>query len=189
MKTYEDFLVFLEEHLNHITDFIEPTDKDFFSVCTATARFLLSEPYRWRDLMKNWPQIPTVEKPSESQLIDFFTTTKGLKLSFRKELKENNLGMMYDAYTLLFPTLVLKDEFLSSVFRQDLQARRYKKIFLQHQKKITRVMEFINRMKEDDNFLELMETFTADLSGFSLTIINNKKLLDQVVNKLACREN
>lgn len=189
MKTYEDFLVFLEEHLNHITDFIEPTDKDFFSVCTATARFLLSEPYRWKDLMKTWPAIAEVEKPSEGQLLEFYNTTKGMKLSFRKELKENDLDTLYKAYDLLFPALVLKDEFLASVFRHDLQARRYKKIFRESKKKIPRVIEFIGRMKEDGNFLELMETFTADLSGFSLTIINNQKLLDQVVNKLALREN
>lgn len=189
MKSYEDFLVFLEEHLYHISDFISPTDKDFFSVCTATARFLLSEPYRWHDLIKTWPNLPQIEPPTQEQVLEFLNSTKGLKASFRKELENNDRESLKEAYNLLFPILVLKDDFLASVYRKEIQSRRFKTIFRESKKKIPRVIKYIDRMKNDENFLQLMEKFTRDLSGFSLTIINNRKLLDQVVNKLAQREN
>ncbi|MCP5046140.1 MAG: hypothetical protein GY940_03145 [bacterium] len=184
MKTYEEFLVFLEEHLNHMTDFVPATSSDFHPVCFATARFLLSEPYRWETLMIDWPKLPQVEKPAESQLLDFFKSTKGMPLSFRKELKEKNLDTLYKAYNLLYPICVTKDEFLTSVFRDDISARRYKKIFKQSEKKLDRVTGTINVMKKDKSFIQLMQQFTKDLSGFSLTLINNNKLLDQVVKKM-----
>jgi hypothetical protein len=188
MKTYEEFLSFLEEHLNHMTDFVPASSKDFYPVCFATARFLLSEPYRWEKLINDWPKTPEVPKPSESELLDFYNNTKGMKLSFRKELKTNDLETLYKAYQLLFPICVSKDEFLTSVFRKDIGARRYKTIFRKSEKTIARVVEKINLMKKDQSFIHLMQSFTADLSGFSLTLINNKNLLDQVVTKMMATE-
>jgi hypothetical protein len=73
---------------------------------------------------------------------------------------------------------------LTSVFRQDIASKRYKTIFKQSEKKIARVIEKINLMKENKSFIQLMQQFTTDLSGFSLTLINNKNLLDQVVTKM-----
>lgn len=185
MKTYEDFLVFLEEHLNHIRDFIPASDKDFRSVCFAVARFLLEEPYRWETLAKDWPKLPQVEKPGEDELVEFYRSRKGLPLSFRKELVANDIDTLYKAYELMQPIFVTKDDFVTSMFRDDIKRRRYKRIFKQSTKKIPRVIEKINRLKNEQSMLELMRKFTADLAGFSLTLINNKKLLDQAVDKLA----
>lgn len=185
MKTYEEFLVFLEEHLSHMTDFVPASSKDFYPVCYAAARFLLSEPYRWEQLFEDWPKLPVVEKPGQDALLDFYKTTPGLPLSFRKELKENDLETMYDAYNLLYPIIVTKDEFLTSVFREDLKHRRFKKIYRQSKGKIKRVTKTIDKMKKDQNFISLMKQFTKDLSGFSLTLINNRKLLDQVITNMS----
>ena len=184
MKTYEDFLVFLEQHLDHMSDFIPVSDRDFHPVCYAIARFLLTEPYRWEQLKEQWPQVPEVQKPSESELIDFFKTSKGLPLSYRKELMENDLETLYKAYDLMYPIIVSKDEFLRSIFREDIRKRRYKKIFRESDSKINRVTQKINQMKNNDDFQPLMQRFTRDLSGFSLTLINNRKLLDQIVQEL-----
>ncbi len=184
MKTYEEFLSFLEEHLNHMTDFVPASNSDFYPVCFATARYLLSEPYRWEKLFAEWFKAPDVAKPSEKEMLDFFNNTKGMKLSFHKELKTNDLETLYKAYELLFPICVTKHEFLTSVFRKDIEARRFKTIFKQNVKTIDRVVDKINLMKEDKSFIQLMKTFTTDLSGFSLTLINNKNLLDQVVTKI-----
>jgi len=184
MKTYEDFLVFLEDHLTQMSDFIPVTDRDYHPVCYSIARFLLSESYRWEKLLDTWPQIPEVTQPSEEELLDFFKTNKGLPFSFRKELTEKKFDTLYKAYSLLYPMLITKDEFLRSVFREDLLARRYKKIFRESDKKIKRVMEKINNLKNNKEFQPLMQRFTKDLSGFSLTLINNWKLLDKTVEKL-----
>jgi hypothetical protein len=184
MKTYEEFLVFLEEHLNHMTDFVPASSKDFYPVCFATARFLLSEPYRWEQMFDEWPKQPEVERPAENELLQFYKTTKGLPLSFRKELKAGDLDTLFDAYTLIHPIIVTKDEFLTSVFREDIRHRRYKKVYKQSKSKIKRVIGKIQLMKKDKNFIGLMQQFTKDLSGFSLTLINNRKLLDQVVTKM-----
>jgi len=182
MKTYEEFLEFLETHLNHMSDFVPVDSKDFHAVCYATASFLLAEPYRWEKLLPEWPKLPQVEKPEESELLEFFEK-KGMSVSFGKELKANDLDTLYNAYDLLFPCLVLKDDFLTAVFREDLPRRRYKKIFKQSNRKIERVVNTINSLKIRDEFIALMKQFTADLEGFSLTLINNKRLLDQVVQK------
>lgn len=187
MKTYEEFLVFLDDHLKSMSDFIPVTDKDFHAVCLATGRFLLSEPYRWETLMEKWFQAPEVEKPGKDELLDFFKKRKGMPLSFRKELLAGDLDTLYKAYELLFPILVTKDEFLSSIFRDDIKARRYKKVFRQNERKIKRVRDFVNTMKENADFLELMRKFTKDLEGFSLTLINNKNLLDQAIKKIEDR--
>ena len=187
MKTYEDFLVFLEEHLNHMSDFIPVSDRDFHPVCFAIARFLLAEPYRWENLLATWPQLPGVAKPLETELINFFKNQKGLPHSFRKELAEHNLETLYQAYNLLYPALIVKDDFLRSVFREDLLARKYKTLFRESDKKIKRVTEKINQLKNNTDFHPLMQRFTKDLSGFSLTLINNWKLLDQAVGKLMNR--
>lgn len=185
MKTYEEFIVFLEEHLNHMTDFVPASSKDFYPVCYATARFLLSEPYRWEQLFDDWPKMPEVEKPGQDELLGFYKSTKGLPPSFRKELKENDLETMYDAYNLLHPIIVTKDEFLTSVFREDIKHKRYKKIYRRGKGKIKRITKTIDKMKKDKKFIGLMQQFTKDLSGFSLTLINNRNLLDQVVIKMA----
>jgi hypothetical protein len=184
MKTYEDFLIFLEQHLNHLSDFIPVNDRDFHAVCFALARFLLSEPYRWEQILETWPQLPKVSAPSKDELYDFFKSNKGLPLSFRKELKEDNREKLSKAYDLLYPIVISKDEFLSSIFREDFLARRYKKIFREGERKISRVLEKINRLKTNKEVVQLMHRFTKDLSGFSLTLINNKRLLDQTVRKL-----
>lgn len=183
MKTYEEFLVFLEEHLNHMSDFVPVTNKDFHSICYATARFLLCEPFRWEKLIVDWPQLPKVEKPSEEDLIAFYNEHKGLNISFKKELNANDLPTLYKGYNLLHPILVSKDEFLTAIFREDIPNRRYKKIFKASERKITRIIQLINGLKEEDGFHRLMKKFTSDLEGFSLTLINNKRLLDQVVSK------
>lgn len=184
MKTYEEFLDFLEEHLKHMIDYVPVSSPQFHPVCFATARFLLSEPYRWETLLPDWPKIPVVTKPSETQLLQFFNSTKGMLLSFRKELAGNDLDTLYKAYTILYPICVTKDDFLTSVFRLDIQARRYKKIFKEGDKVLASVIEKINLIKSNTSFIHLMQKFTRDLSGFSLTLINNKKLLDQAVSKL-----
>ncbi|MCP5108279.1 MAG: hypothetical protein GY950_33140 [bacterium] len=184
MKTYEEFLVFLDDHLKSMSDFIPVTDKDFHAICTATARFLLSEPFRWEKLLPDWPKEPEVPKPGEKEMLEFFKTNKGMPLSFRKELMANDLDTLYKAYYLFFAILVLKDEFLVSVFRDDVRARRYKKVFKQSERKLTRIEDFINEMKSNENFLSLMRKFTKDLEGFSLTLINNKNLLDQAIKKI-----
>lgn len=183
MKTYEEFLEFLNEHLKNMSDFIPVSDPDFHSVCFATGRFLLTEPYRWEEKLKNWPVIPKTEKPEEKQLLDFFQVS-GLRKSFNKELNENNQEILHKAYELFFPIIISKDEFMISLFRDDLKARRYKKIFRSAGQKIDRVTDFINRHKTNSQFLELMRKFTHDLSGFSLTLINNKKLLDQAIDTI-----
>jgi hypothetical protein len=188
MKTYEEFLDFLQEHLNHMTDFVPAANSEFHPVCFATARFLLSEPYRWETLISDWPKISEVPKPSETELLDFFKTTKGMALSFRKELAANDLDTLHKAYTLLYPICVTKDEFLTSVFRMHIQARRFKRIFKEGEKTLAVVQERINTMKSNASFIRLMQKFTKDLSGFSLTLINNKKLLDQAVLKLMAKE-
>lgn len=185
MKTYEDFLVFLEEHLNHIRDFIPASDKDFRSVCYAIARFLLSEPYRWETLAEEWPRLPGVEKPEEEELVQFYRSRKGLPLSFGKELKANDIDTLYKAYDLMQPIFIGKDDFITAIFRDDIKRRRYKRIFKQSTKKIPRVIDKINRLKRQESMQELMRKFAKDLAGFSLTLINNKKLLDQAVDKLA----
>jgi hypothetical protein len=185
MKTYEDFLEFLEVHLKHITDFIPGSDRDFRPLCFSVARFLLEEPYRWEKLVADWPQLPTVEKPSRDELLEFYKTNKGLPLSFRKEIKTNDYDTLYKAYELLHPILITKHEFLTGIFREDIAARRFKKIFKESEKKIKRIEEKANLLKNQQSFIELMRKFTKDLSGFSLTLINNKKLLDQAVDKLA----
>lgn len=183
MKTYEEFLTFLEDHLKQLTDFIPITDQDFHPVCFAVARFLLTEPYRWEKLIEAWPNLPEVPKPSKEELIEFFKSQKGLPLSFRKEIKEDNLEVLNEAYQLLYPILVLKDEFLLSIFRTDVIARRFKKVFRESNGKINRIIKKINHFKLNENFLPLVRQFTQDLSGFSLTLINNRKLLDQTVQK------
>ncbi len=184
MKTYEEFLVFLEEHLKHMTDFVPASQRIFYPVCFATAWFLLSEPYRWEALIPDWPKLPVVPKPSEKELLDFFKTTKGMVLSFKKELATNDLDTLYKAYDLLYPICITKDDFLNSVFRLDIQARRFKQIFRESETTLAKVLERITTMKSDPSFIRLMQKFTKDLSGYSLTLINNKKLLDQVVLKL-----
>lgn len=187
MKTYEEFLVFLDDHLKSMSDFIAVTDRDFHAVCFTTGRFLLSEPYRWETLMNNWFQAPEVEKPGKEELLAFFNERKGMSRSFRKELMANDLETLYKAYDLLFPLLVTKDEFLTSIFRDDIKAQRYKKVFRQSKRKIKRVGDFVNKMKTNGDFLELMRKFTKDLEGFSLTLINNKNLLDQAIKKIEDR--
>lgn len=107
MKTYEDFLVFLDDHLKSMTDFIDASHRDFHAICAATGRFLLSEPYRWEKLLEKWPELPEVPKPGEKELLEFFKSRKGLPLSFRKELKTNDLDTLYKAYDFLYAVLVL----------------------------------------------------------------------------------
>lgn len=184
MKTYEEFLVFLDDHLKSMSDFIPMKDKNFHAICFATGRFLLSEPYRWESLIGKWFNPPEVAKPGEGELLDFFKNTVGLPLSFRKELQTGDLDTLYRAYEILFPILILKDEFLSSIFREDIRARRFKKVFRQYSRKIKKVKEFVDGVKDNEEFLELMRKFTKDLEGFSLTLINNKKLLDQAIKKI-----
>jgi hypothetical protein len=79
---------------------------------------------------------------------------------------------------------VTKDEFLTSIFREDIINRRFKKIFRNSKTRINRITEKINKLKKNNEVVQLMKRFTKDLSGFSLTLINNKKLLDQAVVKL-----
>lgn len=184
MKTYEEFLEFLDDHLKSMSDFIPVMDRDYHAVCFATARFLLTEPYRWETLLEKWPETPEVPKPDKKELVQFFKTKKGLPLSFRKELVDKNYDTLYIAYDLLYAILVLKDEFLTSIFRNDARARRFKKVFRESDAKIKRIKDFLQRVKKNNDFLELMRKFTKDLSGFSLTLINNKKLLDQAIKKL-----
>lgn len=185
MRTYEDFLLFLEEHLKSIKEFIPTSDKDFHPICFALARFLLSEPYRWTALMENWPTLPEVQQPEKNAVLEFFQAHKGLPLSFRKELQEDDYATLEAAYKFLFPILITKDEFLTAIFRQDIHSRRYKKIFKEREKKIARIIEKLNSFKRNPSFIELMTKFTSDLAGFSLTLINNKKLTDKVVDSLA----
>ncbi len=185
MKTYEDFLKFLEDHLKPFTQFVPASDIDFHAICTAIARFLLSEPYRWEILLNNWPQTPKIPKPSEKELNDFFMKNKGFPVSFRKEIKERNYTVLYQAYDLMYSILILKDEFLTSIFREEILSRKYKKIFKESKPKIKRITAKIDSFKTNKPFLQLITKFTAELAGFSLTVINNKKLLDQVVDKLA----
>ncbi|MGE5342279.1 MAG: hypothetical protein ACM3SY_12455 [Candidatus Omnitrophota bacterium] len=186
MRTYEDFLTFLEKHLTPLTDFIPASDDDFHPICHALARFMLSEPYRWENLLNEWPVLPTnVPKPAENELLDFFKNNKGLPLSFGKELQENQCEKLYTAYNVLYPIFVLKDDFLTSIFRKESHSRKYKKIVREGETKINRIIERINALKTNQEFTQFMSRFTAELSGFSLTLINNKKLLDTVVDKLA----
>jgi len=184
MKTYEDFLVFLEDHLKSLHDFIPVADEDFHPVCFAVARFLLSEPYRWEKLLDKWPHVPHVKKPEKKELIDFFETHKGLPRSFAKELKEENFDVLHKAHALMYLIFVQKDDFISSIFREDARARKYKKIFNESEKKIKRITEKINGFKHNPEFHKLIKKFTSELAGFSLTLINNNKLLDQTVDKL-----
>lgn len=184
MKTYEEFLVFLDDHLKSMSDFIPMKDKNFHAICFATGRFLLSEPYRWESLMGKWFEAPKVAEPGKEELLEFFKNTKGLPLSFRKELETEDWDTLYKGYEILYPILVLKNEFLSSIFREDIRFRRFKKVFRQHKRKIKKVKEFVDKVKGNKEFLELMRKFTKDLEGYSLTLINNKKLLDQAIKKI-----
>ncbi|MCP4219287.1 MAG: hypothetical protein GY765_31930 [bacterium] len=184
MKTYEDFLVFLDDHLKSMTDFIPASHNDFHAICYATARLLLAEPYRWEKLIDQWMEKPGVEKPEQEQLLEFYATTKGLPLSFRKELKADDYETLHRGYELLFPLIVQKHEFLHSIFRDDVRARRFKKVFKESEKKIERVRDFISEKIKEESFLGLMKKFTKDLEGFSLTLINNLNLLDQAIKKI-----
>ncbi len=185
MRTYEDFLNFLEEHLQQVSDFIATSDEDFRAVCSAVARFLLSEPFRWESLIDHWPKLPQPTKPSQNELIEFFKNNKGLPLSFKKELDQDDFDCLFQAYNLMYPIFILKDDFYTSIFRNEIRARKYKKIFKESGIIIPRIIEKISRLKKEKSFIDLVRKFTSDLSGFSITLINNKKLLDQVVDKLA----
>lgn len=184
MKTYEDFLVFLDDHLKSMTDFIPARHRDFHAVCAATGRFLLSEPYRWEKLLPEWPKEPEVERPGKDEMLAFFKEHKGLTVSFRKELAAGDMEALGKAYDLMFSILVLKDELLTSVFREDIKRRRYKRIYRMSTTRLKRVEAFIDKNKGNEAFLDLMRKFTRDLEGFSLTLINNRNLLHQAIDKI-----
>jgi len=184
MKTYEEFLEFLKEHLKEFIKIFPVNDEDFFPLVFAFARFLLSEPYRWNELIKDWPEIKRVNEDDEKNILEFFNKTKGMKLSFRKELMNRDLDTLKDAYSLFYPMIELRDNFLNSIFRLDIKSRRYKKIYRESSEKISRIIKKINQLKEDERIIPLIKKFTSDLSGFSLTLINNKNLLEQAIKDM-----
>ncbi len=184
MKTYEEFLDFLKEHLEEFIDIFPKEDEDFFPLTFAFARFLLLEPYRWKELIKEWPKVNFAEENDEEKIINFFNKTKGMKLSFRKELLNNDIEILKKAYSLFYPIIELRDDFLNSIFRLDLKSRRYKKIFKHSDELIKRIVKKINELKNNKKIISLIEKFTGDLSGFSLTLINNKNLLEQAIKDM-----
>jgi hypothetical protein len=185
MKTYEDFLQFLKSHIREFSRFVPVGDEDFHSFMYALCRFLLSEPYRFQTLLPDWPQIAIPEKPSDDALLGFFKEHKGLPRSFAKELKAGDLTTLRQAYAILFPICVQKDDFTSAIFRKESKSRKYKAIVAAFPSRFGRLQKRFAGLKKDPNFLRVIEAFTKDLTGFSLTLIQNRNLLDQAVAEVA----
>lgn len=183
MKTYEDFLLFLRSHLGGFRKHFAGEEPDAYHLLFAVARFLLSEPYRWQSLLTEWPHPVHADQRSDDEVRQFFQQHKGLPASFRKELQNDDLAALHRAYAVLFPMLTLKDEFSSAIFREEVRSRRYKAICREYPLRSQRVARKLKHLTQNHDFRRQMESFTKDLHGFSLTLIQNKNLLDQAVRE------
>ncbi len=183
MKTYEDFLRFLKEHIRVFGRFVPGTDPDSIPFIQSVCRFLLSEPYRFQTLLEDWPSVTVPEKPDRTVLLAFFKEHKGLPLSFRKELQAGDETALRTAYRALFPVLVRKEEFCCSVFREEIKKRKFKTVARQFDERTDRIRKKVGGLKKNPDFIQALTAFTKDLQGFSLTLIQNKNLLDQAISE------
>jgi hypothetical protein len=185
MKTYQEFLDYLKVFLKDFSTCLPVRDPDYAAIAFALARFLIADQYRWHAKLAAWPELPTVALPSDKEVVTFFSQHKGLPLSFRQELAARRMGPLRQAYAVLFPMLVLKHDFVAAIFRADLKARRFKAILRGYEARLGVISAKIAGLKRTPEFNAVCKRFTDHLVGYSLTLLQNKKLLDEALEAIA----
>ncbi|HNX96626.1 MAG TPA: hypothetical protein PKK12_03005 [Candidatus Aminicenantes bacterium] len=181
MKTYEEFLEYLTDQLRQASPLLSPDDDDFYPAAFTLLRFLLSEPYRWESRLASWPPPPRQSEIPETELLSFFSSHKGLLVSFGTEWRQRNFPPLRAAHAVLFPLLVEKDDLATALYWDGGRSRRFKQVVRDLPERATRVREKLAGLTRDPRFLPFAREFVAGLMGFSLTLLSNRLLLDQAI--------
>jgi len=181
VKTYEEFLEYLTTRLRQASPLLSPNDDDFYPAAFTLLRFLLAEPYRWESRLADWPAPPRRPEVPESELLSFFSSHKGLLVSFGAEWRQRNLPPLRAAHAVLFPLLIEKDDLATALYWDGGRSRRFKQVVRDLPERAARVREKLTVLTRDPRFFPFAGEFVAGLKGFSLTLLQNRLLLDQAI--------
>ena len=159
----------------------------YFPLISAALVWAIRRPQEWKDEILSWEVWPDPEfiptKP-DSFILTFFESDPSLCLNYKNELKKKDLPALREAFIRLYPVLGLEDPFLTALFRDDLEAKEFRRIVQGFDTRIDQARADIESLKSRPEFLEALKTLSNEFAALSAALLSQtdvQKSLETIV--------
>jgi len=159
----------------------------YFPLISATLVWALRRPEEWREQIFSWAVWPDPEfiptKP-DSFILSFFESNPDLTRTYRDELRKKQLLALREAFLRLYPILGLEDPFLVALFREELEAKKFREIVQGFESKVNQAKAGIDALKSRPKLAEALKTLSKELAALSAALLSQtdvQKALAQMV--------
>lgn len=168
----------VERGISFLSEFFPKSTSLYFPLLSAGLVWTIKRTKEWKEKILSWkvwaePE-PIQTKPDEF-VLEFFRRHPGLSQSYRVEIQKNEIELLREAFSSLYPILALEDPFLVALFAQELDSRQYKKIVKDFKNRIKKAKEDIESVEESP-LLEGLKAVADEAIGLHLELLSQAKL-------------
>ncbi len=159
----------------------------YFPLISAALVWAIRRPEEWKEEILSWEVWPDPEfvptKP-DSFILAFFENDPNLAVIYKSELKKKDLPALREAFIRLYPILGLEDPFLAALFREELEAKEFRRIVQEFDTRVDQAREDIEALKSRPEFLEALKTLSNEFAALSAALLSQtdvQKSLEKMV--------
>lgn len=159
----------------------------YFPLISAALVWALRRPEEWTKQILSWEVWPDPEFiPSKPDffILSFFENDPDLSLVYKNEIEEEDLPTLRKAFLRLYPIIGLEDPFLTALFREELEARKFREIAQGFDSRVNQARQGIDALKNRPQFLEALKTLSDELAALSAALLSQtdiQKALEKMV--------
>jgi hypothetical protein len=159
----------------------------YFPLISAALLWAIRRPDEWEEQILSWEVWPDPEflpaKP-DAFILAFFEGDSNLALAYKDELEKEDLPALREAFPRLYPILGLEDPFLIALFREELEAKEFRRIVQGFDTKVDQARADIKALKSRPKFLEALKTLAKEFASLSTAFLSQtdvQKTLEKMV--------
>lgn len=147
----------------------------YFPLISAALIWAIRRPEEWREKILSWQVWPDPEfiptKP-DSFILAFFESDPNLSLSYRNEIKKKDLPALREAFIRLYPVLGLEDPFLIALFREELEAKEFRRIVQGFEIRVDQARTDMETLKSRPEFLEALKALSKEFASLGAVLLS-----------------
>ena len=151
----------------------------YFPLLSASLTWAVRRVKDWKKKIFSWKVWldpgRIVEKPDE-YVLNFFEQNPALSTVFEDEIEKKDLKTLREAYLKLSPLLELDDPFLCSLFHEELEENKYRKIVEEFDSKVSCAQKDIETFEEKPDFLDGLKTITGEMVSLGIDLISRDEM-------------
>jgi hypothetical protein len=177
----------IERVVSVLTEFFPRQKYLLFPFLSAALVWAVRRPEEWKERIfswKVWPDPDYLPLKPDAFILEFFEQDADLSASFKKEIKNEDLEYLRDAFLRLYPLLGLEDPFLAALFREEIATKNFKMIVKEFDDRVKHAREDIAAVESRPRFIQALKTISVELAALGAELLSQtevQKALEKLV--------